>query len=482
VNRFSPEHKGSFVLVLVLQPVSGDFLSLESHLRQQLPKSKCQQVASATDLTKTLAQSGGDVILWDYHVSGLNFLDEMRPIQKHYPELPILLFSDRLGEETAISLLKSGVTDIIHKHQLSHLVPAIERALRETVEKQARLHQDKILQASEMRLKMAQEIAHLGAWDLDLQNNSLYWSDEVYRMFGLAPQEFAATYEAFLDGVHPEDRDKVNHAYSASIANNQDTYQVTHRIIRKSDQKVLYVHERCQHFRDPSGNIVRSIGIVHDITEIQEYQNQLQNSLKEKEVLLKEVHHRVKNNMQVICSLLSLQAKSIPDTKTRELFDKAQGRVMSMAIIHETLYQSNNFAEIEFGNYLEKLTRRIGETYPHERIDIELDTEPIAMNLTTAIPCGLIINELLSNSIKHAFPNQRSGQIRISLKNQENGSPCLRVSDNGVGLPESLTKGDSPSLGLQLIRVLSNQVNGTIVFSQTNGTTATLTLPPLQKH
>ena len=123
------------------------------------------------------------------------------------------------------------------------------------------------LRRSEERLKRAQEIAHLGSWELDLVDNRLTWSDEVYRIFGLQPQEFAATYEAFLERVHPDDREAVDAAYSGSIRENRDTYEIEHRVVRKHTGEIRFVHERCQHFRDASGRIIRSVGMVHDITE-----------------------------------------------------------------------------------------------------------------------------------------------------------------------------------------------------------------------
>ena len=130
-----------------------------------------------------------------------------------------------------------------------------------------RIQADKALQQSEQRLRRAQEIAHLGSWELDLLNNQLTWSDEVYRIFGLQPQEFEATYEAFLEAVHPDDRSAVDEAYSGSIRDGQDTYEIEHRIVRRLRGGTRIVHEKCDHFRDENGQIIRSVGMVHDITE-----------------------------------------------------------------------------------------------------------------------------------------------------------------------------------------------------------------------
>ena len=126
---------------------------------------------------------------------------------------------------------------------------------------------EQALRDSEWRLRRAQEIAHLGSWELDLLNDRLTWSDEVYRIFGLEPQQFAATYEAFVEAVHPEDRMAVDDAYSGSIQAGQNTYEIEHRVVRPSTGEIRFVHEKCEHFRDQDGRIVRSIGMVHDITE-----------------------------------------------------------------------------------------------------------------------------------------------------------------------------------------------------------------------
>ena len=132
------------------------------------------------------------------------------------------------------------------------------------------------LRLSEQRLRRAQEISHLGSWELDLTKNELAWSDEVYRIIGLEPQEFGATYEAFLDRVHPDDRAAVDAAYTGSLSENRDTYEIEHRVVRKSDGQVRFVHEKCEHFRDKAGRIIRSVGMVHDITERKRSEEALQ--------------------------------------------------------------------------------------------------------------------------------------------------------------------------------------------------------------
>ncbi|MDI6644217.1 MAG: histidine kinase dimerization/phosphoacceptor domain -containing protein [Methanobacteriaceae archaeon] len=198
---------------------------------------------------------------------------------------------------------------------------------------------------------------------------------------------------------------------------------------------------------------------------------QIENSLKEKEMLLGEIHHRVKNNLQIISSLLNLQSIHIKDPFDKELFTESQNRVKSMAIIHEKLYQSQNFTKINLKDYTISLLKDIMGTYmtDPDQIRFELDADNIELNLETAIPCGLILNELITNSIKHAFPSGSKGNISIKFR-EDNGMYQLEVADDGVGFPEDLDLENAKSLGLELINNLVNQLDGNIELESNHGT------------
>jgi PAS domain S-box-containing protein len=339
------------------------------------------------------------------------------------------------------------------------------------------------LQRSEERLKRAQEIAHLGSWELDLEKNELTWSDEVYRIFGSQPQKFAATYEAFLASVHPDDRQKVDDAYSGSVRDNQDSYEIEHRVVRP-DGKIRYVHEKCQHYRDHSGRIIRSIGMVHDITgrkqaeqELRESEERLRGSLVEKEVLLKEIHHRVKNNMQVISSLVSLQANEVTDGAMRAILQDVTHRVRSMAMVHEKLYQSADLACIEFAEYAKSLLIYLWRAHgtAASGVGLDLDLSPVPLPVNEAVPCGLILNELFSNALKHAFHGRNSGRVTVALTSGDQGRVRLCVADNGCGLPAGFDWQKPKSLGLRLVQMLAAQLHAAIEVAGDNGTEFTIT-------
>lgn len=224
--------------------------------------------------------------------------------------------------------------------------------------------------------------------------------------------------------------------------------------------------------KSDTNEILGVVCVGSDITDIKEAEDKIKSSLKEKELLLQEVHHRVKNNLQIISSLLNLQAGYINDEKDLEIFKDSQSRVKSMAFIHEQLYKSSDFTNINFNNYIHNLLAYL--SYSHnlgpEKIKMNINVEDISLDINTAIPCGLIINELVTNSIKYAFPDGRSGTITIELHSDYEDEYVLIVGDDGIGLPEDIDFKNTDSLGLQLVNSLSKQLEGYIELDRTNGT------------
>jgi len=210
---------------------------------------------------------------------------------------------------------------------------------------------------------------------------------------------------------------------------------------------------------------------ARDITERKRYENQLKSSLTEKEILLKEVHHRVKNNMQVITSLIKLQSYSLTNDHAIAQFAECERRVRSMALVHELLYQSHNLESINASGYIHKLASDIiSSSNLQKNVKLDISVESIELDLDTAIPCGLIINELVTNSMKYAFKLQEQGTITISLLVSPDSRYILTVSDNGIGLPDTFDCSGSDTLGMQLVSVLVQQIEGNLKISGENGT------------
>jgi PAS domain S-box-containing protein len=229
---------------------------------------------------------------------------------------------------------------------------------------------------------------------------------------------------------------------------------------------------------DAAGNPLAVVTVCEDITERKETEARLKASIAEKDVLLKEIHHRVKNNLQIISSLFNLQMKKITDAKTRAELNATRNRIRSMALIHAKLYQSKNLSQINFAEYIEEFSRQLRSLFnvSPKKVKLVLDIDAVYLDVDVAIPFGMIVNELLTNALKYAFPDERSGKIRVVLRS-EAAATVLSVEDNGVGLPPEMDLAGVETLGLQLVRGLAQQLNGTVVVEQGGGTRVIIRCP-----
>ncbi len=214
------------------------------------------------------------------------------------------------------------------------------------------------------------------------------------------------------------------------------------------------------------------LGSVRDITERKKTEEQIKKSLEEKEVLLKEIHHRVKNNMQIISSMLKIQAGNIQDKETRDVFHALHGRIRSMSLLYKKLYQSNNLAKVDISEYLRNLTTHLVSMYRDRvgAINLKLDVKDVYLDLKKALPCGLIITELVSNSLKHAFSKAETGEIAVEMHPSGRKKYTLTVRDSGKGFPEGFDFQLTESFGMKLVVDLVRQLKGTIELNRGEGT------------
>ncbi|MBI5504206.1 MAG: HAMP domain-containing protein [Deltaproteobacteria bacterium] len=276
-------------------------------------------------------------------------------------------------------------------------------------------------------------------------------------------------------GEEPSGRRDVGNGATGTYA---DKSGATYFALTRPDGGTLPVHVSVSPLRERGDDLVGSVYVMQNVTERLAAQEQSERSLQEKEILLKEVHHRVKNNLQIISSILSLQANRSLDDTTRSIFLESENRIRAMALIHEQLYRAGDLARVDMSQYLENLSTQIVRSIGKGgcTVDVQVDQSLREVPVDVAIPLGLIVNELLSNSVRHAFPDARSGTVSVHLRARGTQHE-LEVSDDGVGLPPGFDADSMPTLGLKLVRALVGQLQGSFEITSTAGVTLRAVFP-----
>ncbi|MCX6136635.1 MAG: PAS domain S-box protein [Ignavibacteriales bacterium] len=324
------------------------------------------------------------------------------------------------------------------------------------------------LRQSEKRLSDLAENMLDVVCQIDENGMFRFASPSFLNLFGRAYGDVVGN--SFAEYLHPEEKKQFSFTPDPGILLSAKSR--TECRYRHADGHYLWLEIFSTRMVDEAGGVIGTVMGMRDITERKIADEKINVSLREKEILLKEIHHRVKNNLQVISSLLNLQASYLSDPRTRELFAESQNRVRSMALIHEKLYQSEDFVAIDFAEYINGLAGFLYRSYAinPEKIVLTIDVKDVALGMVSAVPCGLIINELLSNALKYAFPSGRNGSIMIQLMQSGGNEHLLRVVDDGIGLPAGLDLGNVQSLGLQLVDTLTRQLQGRWQVRRTPGT------------
>ena len=321
--------------------------------------------------------------------------------------------------------------------------------------------------------RVVTEALNDAVFTLDVEGRFAFGNAAGERLTGYPLDELLG--RPFMDLVAPENLPELTDRFRRAIVGEEISPHVWAEMIRKDGSRVPIELSMANLVVD--GGIIGRVGVARDITNRQHAEEQIRASLQEKEVLLKEIHHRVKNNLQIISSLLNLQSQYIRDPQAHQMLIDSQNRVKSMALIHEILFRSRDLTKIDFSDYIKTISVQIFRSYGaySKRIGLEVHVENIILDVDTAIPCGLIVTELVSNSLKHAFIDGRAGSIYIKLSCDNTGMSTLLVRDNGVGLPSHVNLKHLDSLGLKLVGALVNQLAGTVEIETSPGTTFMIT-------
>jgi PAS domain S-box-containing protein len=309
--------------------------------------------------------------------------------------------------------------------------------------------------------------------------SDVYVSPQIEGLLGFSQEEWMSDPVLWFRQLHPDDRDLWNREFARGCATG-GPFRAACRFLTK-DGRVVWVHGEARLIADESGQPVLLQGVAFDITEGKRAEEIVKSSLREKELLLKEIHHRVKNNLQITSSLLRLQAAKISDLAVRQLLRESQDRIRSMALVHDMLYRSEDLARVDFRDYVRTLVLQLFRSYnASRRVRYDVELEEIVFGVDLAVPCGLIINELVANSLKHAFPGDRQGKVRVRMTAGPDHY-TLSVSDDGVGFPPATDFRQTETLGLQLVRMLTDQIGGHLRLDTGDGTEFVVEFPRAQE-
>ncbi|MGH8071958.1 MAG: histidine kinase dimerization/phosphoacceptor domain -containing protein [Candidatus Entotheonellia bacterium] len=499
------EHDKVNILMVDDQPAKLlSYESILSELGENLVKA-----GSGREALEHLLKTDIAVVLMDVSMPELDGFELAEMIHQHprYQKTAIIFISavhltdldqlrgyehgavDYISVPVIPELLRAKVSVFAELYRKTQQLERLNRELEQRVaERTAKL------EASTMRLRESEESfraifenAGIGISVLNQDTRLLKVNTTMQEMFGYDAAE-APTIE-LAACTYPEDALSDSDLFQDVFAGRLDRYQVEKRYLRKGGL-LLWGRFTATAIKDAAGQPQFVIGMLEDITErklaeaqLRAGEERLKGALHEKEVLLKEIHHRVKNNLQIIASLLYLQSNQLKDPDDLVLFEDTQNRVKSMALIHESLYRTGDLARFNFAHYIDSLCTDLLQSYANGTSHIRLHTalDELTFDVDTAVPCGLILNELLTNALKYAFPDGRPGDIHIVLR-AEDGQVTLSVRDTGVGFPADLDFRHTQTLGLQIVSILTEQLGGTITLTCECGTAFAVTFPYDTQH
>ncbi len=454
--------------ILMLEDSKLDAELIKKELTKEDFLFDARRVETRDDFIKEIHSFQPDIILSDYSLPQFDGITALSVAYQYTPDTPIIIVTGSLSEETAAECMKSGAWDYVVKERLFRLNSAITNAmtLKEEKEKLS------LIEANRKKYEFM-----INTFSVPLTLIDRYYKYEAINDAFCQMQNMPRNMilgNSVCDIWSKEHCDTIiknlDKAFTGKTIHAENWIETAAYGRRYMNTEYIPYHTN----KEISHVIVSS----YDITERKKSEDTVIASLKEKEVLLKEIHHRVKNNLQIISSLLHMQLRFIDDVSSLNLYTESINRVKSMALIHENLYQSENLDDVDFKNYINRLINQLMSTHniSHDRIEVIEDISTLNLNINSSIPLGLILNEILSNSFRYAFPNNRKGTISISCK-KTNNLCTLEVSDNGIGINEKVDLKKEKTLGLQLINSLTKQLNGELIKNYTGGTRYVLKFP-----
>lgn len=433
-------------------------------IRRQGYTAACDLVDSLEEFQRCLAENTYDIVLTDHKMQNWSGSDALEMVRQSGKDIPVIVVTGCLGDERAVEYLKQGAADYVVKEHLERLPLAVKRALQEKASREENVRLQNAIQSAKEDWERTFEAIPDSIVLLDREcrivranrSSACFLNENLLALAGVNSGTITHRDEA----LHPD-----SPARRMFLSEKKETSEVaepeTGRIFSMTAIPL----------RNADGIIDGAVHVMSDITERKRVENA-------KTILLKDIHHRVKNNLAVICALLHLQARKDKNAQVRLSLEACEQRIQSIALVHEHIYRSESVDHIDFANYARQMGRQLFSALgvSEANIRLELDLSSIEVSSTVANACGLILNELITNALKYAFPDHRKGKIRVTFHATAPGLACLTVSDNGVGIPESVSlDGSGGSLGFRIVNILAKQLDGSMRVVRDHGTSIALT-------
>lgn len=483
---------GKDLKILILEDSKSDANLIEHELINGGLEFTSRWVKARKNFIREFKEFKPDLVLSDFNFSDFDGISALEIRNDNSPETPFIFVSSTAGEDLAVETLRKGATDYVLKNNFFKLVPSVLRALDETEDRLRREETEKELLKNEEKLRKIFESPSDAIIITDLKGIITELNYATLNLLGFSSLNEILGMN-FLDLLVERDRSRAKKNIRSILYGFPEFHE--YKCLKKDGQEVP-VEIFTSVILDSSQTPISFVNITRDRTKAKLNEEKLRKSLREKEDLLREIHHRVKNNMQIISSLLNLQSEHVYDDRDAELFKTSQERVKTMGMVHGNAYKSKDLSSINFKEYIQNLAfELLSSRGAGPNIILKTDIANISLNIETAIPCGLIINELMTNCLKHAFPETENSEdlnetlsctdddgevIKIELQLGDKGHITLIVSDNGVGLPEDLDFRKPKTLGFELVNILTSQLDGNIELERNNGTEFRITFDEMQ--
>lgn len=479
------------VRLLQVEDSESDAQLIGRQLRRGGFEVKSLRVETGERMREALEREGWDLVIADYRMPNFSAPEALKLLRETQPDLPFLVVSGAMGEEVAVDMMRAGAQDYLLKDRLERLCPAVERELQEAALRREHREADRKLRVIHAELETIYASAPVLMYVVD-EGLHVEKMNEAAQRYAGKPLEACLGRDLcdliccrnFIGTGEKKATDCVRCTLGTAL---QESFQTGVR------------RELIEVWSSPAGTgancLLLSVGRMpgterpaalicgQDVTRLKEAERSLErtveslrSALAEKAVLFQEVHHRVKNNLQIVASLLAMKARMKKDKVSIEDLKDCQQRVLSMAMIHEQLYSQKEVHQIDFAAYIREVVPALVAAYDRQNaITLRLELEPVVLSIDQSIPCGLILNELVTNAIKHAYP-QGAGEIVVRLSVDEKYA-TIKVEDRGGGISEEQRKQSSQTLGMQLIDSLTRQLKGSVEFSSPPGLTIKIEFP-----